>query len=195
MPYLQFRLNGLTKDSVYRSNNTGQSIVSMGQRRMALFVAAVAIYSLAYGPEVREVIDITGRSVLIMQDVSPSMEGKEPVRDREIKQLRSANTQAGDTLNIQGWGISAGDPRHLSFLQPLEDAVKKYSELDTVFVITDFDYTDNDHNDEEGRQRLKNLLREHNIRLYLFTVNKPPPPESPEYIDIANESGGGFLSK
>jgi len=47
MPFVQFRLKGLTREGTFRSKGACRLLLSIGQRRLALFVAAVSIYSLA----------------------------------------------------------------------------------------------------------------------------------------------------
>lgn len=135
---------------------------------------------------------VRGDRVLILADNSSSM-GGDPIRirDEQVASLRRAHDVLRDPVLTEGWAISVTNPG-LSFLQPLEAALARYPDAQSVYFISDFDVGDDSDNDVEGPARLQALLRDRRLRLYLATVNKPVPAV---YAQLALESGGLVLSR
>jgi hypothetical protein len=137
---------------------------------------------------------VLGSRVLIVADNSGSMRNdtrRIRVRDEQVASLSRAHNVVGDLVWTDGWAISSRKPR-FSFLQPLEDAVAREQAVEAVYFISDFDVSDDVDNDMEGLQRLRGLLGDRHIRLYLSTVNQPVPAP---YAQLAGESGGLVISR
>jgi hypothetical protein len=196
----EFRVTGLDERSLRRtqSHRTWSSIA-------ATVVVGAWIVSSTSGPIVSDARGnagadasndpgavVLGDRVLILADNSGSMSGEPTrIRDEQVASLRRAHNVLGDTVMTGGWAISARAPGY-SFLQPLEEALARNSDVQSIYLISDFAAGDDADNDIAGRIRLQTLLRDRGLRLYLATANRPVPAV---YAQLALESGGLVLSR
>ena len=136
---------------------------------------------------------VRGDRVVVIADNSTSLTGdpdRTALRDAQIASLRRQHQVLGQTIFVDGWAISEGRTGY-SFLQPLENALARYRDVDTVYFISDFAAADDEDNDVTGRQRLERVLREQGVRLYLATAALPVPVS---YRELALESGGLIIT-
>ena len=113
------------------------------------------------------------------------------IRDAQIASLRRAHDVLSDWVPTEGWAISVADPG-FSFLQPLEQALARYPNAQSVYFISDFAQGDDTANDDKGRTQLRALLHNRGVRLYLSTADLPVPAT---YAELAVESGGLVVSR
>jgi hypothetical protein len=187
VPYLQFSITGLTEADLTRVRRAGpRARLACWPRptlALALGVGILIAYSLFRDPEVG---DVLGRHVMVLRDSSGSTRGTGAAQAAQLAELRRRNIFVGDPLDVPGFAVSERDA--YGFVRALGAAVTANPELDTVYLISDFDGGDEDGNDDEGLQQLADLLR--GRRLYLSSVRKPPPPQ---YAELARASGGGVI--
>src|SRR2546425_3353145 len=204
MRVLEFQIKGLTQDELKRRQKR-QKPANVFQRFLAglstgarvlvwAALAVTALYALqwSYTPSVMIYGHVfTGKNVIILEDISGSM-GETEVRQLTalINQLKDSGVSVDNPVTTQGGGFSAAGSEDNS-LKKLEGALKANPGADAIFVFSDFTIFDLpwDGNDAAGYQRLRELLRGHR-RLYLGTVNLPPPDE---LITIARASRGGLI--
>ncbi len=183
-------------------------------------IAVIAVY-VVRAPRTAVIagVPVTARDVLVIRDVSGSMEGTKEKLAKQLEQLRQAHIPTSREVRVSGFGVSKTgcrsnllktveaavgeqpepvDPRHLAFCDSVEAYFKlqkqvvKPSSLDAVYVFSDFQVVDDpiDGSDPAGYQRLQELLRRHAVRIYLSTVRNAPDEE---FVRIANASGGKLI--
>ncbi len=204
MRVLEFQIKGLTQDELKRRRKHQESAnvfkrflagLSTGARVLvwaALAVAALYILQWSYTPSV--ILNgqvFTAKNVIILKDVSGSMGGTEERLQGLINQLKNAGISVDNPVETQGGGFSVAGSDDNS-LKKLEKALKENPAADAIFVFSDFTIFGFpwDGSDAAGYQRLRELLRGGQRRLYLGTVNLQPPDE---LIRIARDSGGGLI--
>ncbi|SRR6266404_1518659 len=205
MRVLEFQIKGLTQDELRRRRKHQESAHvfqrflagwSKGARVLiwaALAVAALYILQWSYTPSATLNGHVfTGKNVIILEDISPSMRESEERRLTVlINQLKSSGISVDNRAKTQGGGFSATGAEDNS-LKTLEQALKENPGADAIFVFSDFTNFDNpwDRNDAAGYQRLRDLLGRR--RLYLGNVNANAQPPN-ELIRIARDSGGDLI--
>ena len=192
MQELQFKADGFTEEDARRWKRLTQTSVIAGPILWWTGIFAVAIYSLG---TLTPVALINGEAVIskrlyIIRDVSGSMGGTEQRLQRLLAQLKESGVIV-DGRTADGFGVSTtGNSRNL--LNQLKEGLKGDSDVDAVYVFSDFTYIDEpiDGSNDAGYQQLRQLLRDRGIRLYLGTVRAKPPKKM---VDIAEQSGGGMI--
>lgn len=205
MRVLEFQIKGLTQDELKRRRKDQESAnvfkrflagLSTGARVLvwaALALAALYVLQWSYTPSVIVSGQVfTGKNVILLEDRSGSMTAPYQERLKElINQLKNAGISVDNPVETQGGGFSATGSADNS-LKKLEATLKENPGADAIFVFSDFTIISKpwDESDAAGYQRLRQLLRGGQRRLYLGTVNLPPPQE---LITIARDSGGGLI--
>lgn len=205
MRVLEFQIKGFTRDELKRRRKDQESAnffkrflagLSSGARVLvwaALALTALYLLQWFYIPSVKVYGQVfTGKNVIILEDISGSVRAPDKERLKGlITLLKSAGISVDNRVETQGGGFSAVGSEDNS-LKKLEAALKENPWADTIFVFSDFTVYDLpwDGNDAAGYQRLRELLKRGPRRLYVGTVNLPPPDE---LITIARDSGGGLI--
>jgi hypothetical protein len=132
---------------------------------------------------------IRGRDVLVFQDISGSMANTERRMLDELEPLKSYGVDIHQAIGVEGFGVKHDGTEN--FLHVLERAIDG-SKADAVYLFSDFDpFTPEwDFDDDAGFERLRQILSEHHLRLYLRSVRKQP---ALRLLSIAHESGGDFI--
>jgi hypothetical protein len=133
---------------------------------------------------------VVARTVLVLRDVSGSMDGTEAALATQTQAALAAGVRVAADVRTVGFGMSpAGDPGNA--LRTLE-RVLRHVEADAVYVFSDFDNQTGSYDDAdaEGLARLEALLVAERMRLYLATVRLDPDPR---LVEIATASGGGVI--
>ena len=132
---------------------------------------------------------VTARNILIFQDISGSMANSERRMRAELEPLKSYGVDIDRPIGIAGFGVKHDGTTN--FLHPLEAAVIG-SKADAAYLFSDFEVVTKgwDDDDDEGFAKLRQILREHHMRLYLRSVRYRP---AAQLIAIAHESGGDFI--
>ena len=136
--------------------------------------------------------EVAGNSVLVLQDTSGSMGGTGVALAAQIERLRAAGIALANREQIQGFGVMrSGSSSNL--LNALERTLPLNPDVDTIYVFSDYQWVSDppvDASDPAGYQRLRQLLSDRRVRMYLATVNQPPEGE---LIRVATDSGGGVI--
>lgn len=136
----------------------------------------------------------TATDVVLLIDASGSMRGTETILGRQTDQLQQAHVSVSNRSNTDGFGFSVNGPAN-NALHVLEQVLQAHPAADAIYLFSDFDPTNEryapDDDDAAGYQRLRDLLREGQRRLYLGTVRLRPREA---LIRIARESGGDVIS-
>ena len=192
MQEIQFKADGFTEEDVRRWKKLTQTSVFAGPILGWTGLFAVAVYSLGTLTPValfnREAV--ISKRLYIIRDVSGSMGGTEQRLQRLLEHLKESGVIV-DRRTADGFGVSTtGNSRNL--LNQLKEGLKGDSDVDAVYVFSDFTYIDEpiDGSNDAGYQQLRQLLRDRGIRLYLGTVRAQPPKKM---VDIAEQSGGGMI--
>ena len=114
---------------------------------------------------------IEGREVLVLRDMSTSMDSFKAITDRALAAIRSAGTWNGVPVAIGG---SAS-----RILETIDDELVRRPGVDTVWIVSDFnDGTDLVINRDTTRyDELLRLLLSRRAKLYLSSVNTDSTPD------------------
>jgi len=200
MDQLEFKVESFARDEwERRKNRTGRHWRTLSLRigssvlqiSFPLFVAGVAILAYVFlaqsAPRVHGV-SVVGSRILLVQDKSGSMDEETTEVNRQIAILRhflDPNISA-----IEGFGtISTGSD---NLRTALEERLSQSRSFDAVYVLSDFYPIDKpiDCDDAAGLERVRQLVHDSGVRLYLSTVRMQP---SQALLDIARQSGGGLI--
>lgn len=138
---------------------------------------------------------VVATRVLVVRDESGSMGAFLPALEAQIREMRLGGIRAEEEELVSGVGVSRTGTGNL--LEALERGLTGSPEADAVYVFSDF-VTEMEgevlradwRSDDEGYAHLASLLRQHGARLYLCSVDRPPPRE---LVRIALVSGGGEI--
>ena len=197
------QIDGLTEKQLRRLKQMTQSVSTqtnipgfpaMSLKMLVWAVVAIAIFYVV--GHITPIVEIDGlvvraKSVLVMKDRSGSMSGTEEKLDALIAIFKDSNINVVID-SARGFGVSTdGDSDNL--LYELQDALKANSDIDAVYVFSDFNKNFEysvDGDNPDGYQKLRKLLDTYQLRLYLGTVTDPPRKEM---IEIAIASGGNMI--
>lgn len=191
MDRLEFRIKGLTTGHVRRFQRLrrppGSWPIGLPSKGLILWPLALLVAYGLLGPPSVEIGDggqrIKAREVLVLVDVSGSMNAHQGRKDAALASLRSAGISTGDQVGIGGSSSN--------ILETIIDELAKRPRVDAIWIVSDF-YDGSDlvkGSDTQRYDRLLRLLRRRGIRLYLSTVAQVPPPD---HIRAARASGGSW---
>jgi len=206
MDELQFRVVGissqrardwpkLTQDRLDHSTILQRALLAWRKASSSarILIACSTIIGLNYALSAQpSAQDIFGKRVLVLLDTSGSMGNTTERTNQQLAALKAHNISVTEPFSNGGYAISAEHPTY-SLLQPLQEALNKYADADTLYIISDFKGGDEDENDEAGYQMLLDLLRARHLTLYLCTVDHAPPRR--QYYDLAATSGGAVIEE
>lgn len=136
---------------------------------------------------------IAATRVLVMADNSGSMrEGniQERLTD-QLARLQAAGISIDQRADTLGFGVDL-ESRYNNLIHSVERVAESNRQADAIYFFSDFDFQDDrvDKDTEAGFVRLRDLLRDHGLRIYLSSVKSSP---SEKLLRIAEETGGRLI--
>ena len=132
--------------------------------------------------------EVSGDRALVLVDNSGSVTRKGLDPEIQLAKLAAAGVSIKSRVNIHGFAISFTD--YWSMLQEFNLAIAASSDVDAVYVISDFDGGDDEANDPIARLQLQLTLKRRHARIYWVSMYSNP---SAEYSEIARQSGGDVI--
>jgi uncharacterized protein YfaP (DUF2135 family) len=182
MHLFRFRARGLTEEHLRRWQPLSRTGVAGGFTAGVTAGAVVAIAIVASAPAPRQ--------ALALVDATQSMAGSEERLNRYLARLERDGV-APRIVRTAGFGLGVrGDSGNL--LHSMETALAANPAVGSVYVFSDFacQSPEYDEDDAGGYQRLREIIKERRLRMFLGTVQDPP---AEEFLNLARESGGGPL--
>ena len=178
MNRLEFRISGVASPQVRRIQRAtrlpARGVLGLSGPSLILIAPLVLLLvSELSGPPRIDIggMTIEGREVLVLRDMSTSMDSFKAITDRALAAIRSAGTWNGVPVAIGG---SAS-----RILETIDDELVRRPGVDTVWIVSDFnDGTDLVINRDTTRyDELLRLLLSRRAKLYLSSVNTDPTPD------------------
>lgn len=193
MPEFHFRVDGLTEENVRRWRRRTRPTAISATVLLWTTAVAVGIYSVRASTPTAlvQVLTPTTKNVLVMVDASGSMKGTEEILKKQLAQVEALGVLV-ERHTTRGFGVSMTGDRRTPLLERLEATLQANPNVDAIYVVSDFSKKTPrwDESNEAGYQRLRQILQERRLRMYLGTVRDDPPRELAE---IARQSGGDVI--
>ena len=180
---LEFRIRNMNEGELRKRRTSKPKFAVIG---LAL-AAAASIYSVSstHSAEVHGTV-VRANHVVVLRDESGSMSGTESKVATQYERLRAAGISIDEEIGTNGFAISFVSD--YSVINALNIALSKRNPPDTLYIVTDFNGSDDSANQPEALAYMKEKLHGH--RLYWAAVTNLPPPG---YLQLALETGGGLI--
>jgi hypothetical protein len=122
---------------------------------------------------------VRGNRILLIQDISGSMNGYQTTVDQRLATLRMAGMYSDVACRLDV-------DEFLNFVACIEQQARR-DDIDGLYVLADFEWTFT----PDGLLRVKQSLEPTGFRLYLETVGTTDPV--PELRELAEQLGGTVI--